>query len=300
MEELLAEGFSHIVMYLWGEGAEQVLHSFLDLPAAYDDGLVRIYRLSDMRLGCKDLPPELAVFDQFLESPWGARQPGASLLSFHPSDPLDSDRFAYLNASISLTSDWDGLRHLYVDQGEPTFQAAAEFPVSAEDFTDRDQVMYVVARSRDVDSGLVRSTPPLDQYHECGRQTYEDGWVVTRLLRREFSCALFTAPGPLQVRYDNGARLANLHVAVEEEHLEIQMRWGALPMPKHAFSVQFFDGSGNKARNQDFVIGDESLAHYRLDISSLPPGNYAVKLIVYDFETRVSVPGNGDRNRFKI
>ena len=291
VEELLSDGFSHIVVYLWADRADRVQHSFLDLPAAYDDGLVRIYRLSDMRLGCKDLPPELAGFAQFLESPWGAWQPGASLLSFHPSDPLDSDRFAYLDAAVDFTTNWGGLRHLFVDQGEPTFQAAAELPVSAEDFSDRDQVIYVVARSRDADPALMRSTPPLDQYHACGRQTYDDGWVVTRLLRREFSCALFTSPKPLQVRYDNGARLANLLVAVEEEELEIQMRWGALPMPKHAFSVQFFDEAGNKAHNQDFVISDESLDYLRLDISSLPPGKYAVKLIVYNFNTRVSVPG---------
>jgi len=290
LDELRSDGFSHIVLYLGYEHAEKVEHSFLNLPAAYDDGLVRIYRLKDMRLGCKDLPPELAVFDQFLESPWGAKQPGSSLLSFHPSDRLDSDRFAYLDAAIDLTTNWGSLLHLYVDQGKPTFQTAGR-QVTAEDYTDLDQVIYVVFHSHDADLPLIASTPPLDQYQSCGRQLYEDGWVVERLLRREFSCALFTSPAPLQARYDNGAHLANLLVTSAKVDLEIQMRWAALPFPKHAFSVQFFDGSGTKVHNQDFVVGDGALGRQLIDLRALPQGDYAVKLVVYNYETRRSAPG---------
>ncbi len=301
LDELISDGFTHIVLHRWIEDAAEVQHSFLDLPAAYDDELVRIYRLRNMRLGCKDLPPELAVFDQFLESPWGARQPGSSLLSFHPSSRLDSEHFAYLDAAISLTTKWGGLLHLYVDQGEPTFQTAAGRQVTVEDFTNLDQVIYVVFHSRDADTALMESTPPLNQYQYCERQSFEDGWVVLRLLRREFSCALFTSPAPLGARYDNGAHLANLLLTPAEGDLEIQMRWGALPFPKHAFSVQFFDESGTVAHNQDFVVGDGSLARHRVDISSLAPGDYQVKLIVYNFNTRVSVPGivSADSLRFE-
>ncbi len=293
LDQLDSDGFTHIVVHRWVEDAAEVQHSFLDLPAAYDDGLVRIYRLKDMRLGCKDLPPELAVFDQFLESPWGARQPGSWLISFHPRERLDSAHFAYLDAAIALTTKWGGLLHLYIDQGEPTFQAAAGRQVTVEDFTKLDQVIYVVYHTHDFapPRALMEYTPPLDQYESCGRQSYEDGWVVMRLLRREFSCALFTSPAPLGARYDNGAHLASLLVTPAEDHLEIQMRWGALPFPKHAFSVQFFDESGTMAHNQDFVVGDGSLARHRLDLSSLAPGEYQVKLIVYNYETRRSVPG---------
>ena len=301
LDGLQSDGFTHIVMQLWGEELENVQHSFLDLSPAYDDGLVRIYRLRDMRQGCKDLPPELAVFDQFLESPWGARQPGTSLLSFHPRDRINSERFAYLDTALTATTDWGGLLHLYVDQGEPTFQIAAGRQASVEDFTKHDQVIYVVYHSRDAEPALLASTPPLDQYHSCERHSFEDGWVVMRLLRREFSCALFTSPAPLQARYDNGAHLANLLVTPDEGDLEIQMRWGTLPVPKHAFSVQFFDSPANNVHNQDFVVGDGALARHHIDISSLQPGNYVVKLIVYDFATRVTVPGTviGTENRFE-
>ncbi|MCY3865898.1 MAG: hypothetical protein OXG68_10720 [Chloroflexi bacterium] len=301
VDELLSDGFSHIVVHHWDDRADRVLHSFLDLPAAYDDGLVRIYRLADMRLGSKDLPPELAVFDQFLESPWGAYQPGSSLLSFHPHYPLDKDPFTYLDAAIDFTTKWGSLLHLDFDQGEPTFQSAAGRQVTAEEFTDLNQVIYVVTHSREADLALLKSTPPLDQYYECGRQIYEDGWIVLRLLRHEFSCALFSSPAPLQARYDNGAHLANLLVVTAEGGLEVQLRWATLPFPKHAFSVQFFDKSGTKAHNQDFVVGDGALARHHIDFRALPPGAYAVKLVVYNFESRRSVSGTASKNgeRFK-
>ena len=301
LDDLHWEGFTHVVLHLWAEDSLTVQHSFLDLPAAYDDGLVRIYRLEEMRLGCNELPPELSVFDQFLKSPWGARQPGESLLSFHPRDRFNSDRFAYLDAALTAATEWGGLIHLYVDQGEPSFQSATARPLTAQDFTNLDQVIYVITHARAADHALMSSTPPLDQYYGCGRQSIEDGWVIVRLLRREFSCALFDSPAQMQANYDNGAHLANLLVALNEEDMTIQMRWSALPGPKHAFSVQFFDEAGNKAHNQDFVIGDGALARHRLDISNLPPGNYVVKLIVYDFNTRVSVSGlaTGTSTRFE-
>lgn len=301
VDELLAEGFTHIVIHLWGEEPNNVQHSFLDLPAAYDDGLVRIYRLRDMRLGCKDLPPELAVFDQFLESTWGAWQSGASLLSFHPRNPLDSDRFASLDAAITLTTNWGSLLHLYVEQGAPTFQTASGRAVTAEDFKEYDHIIYVVTQSRYTYTALMDSTPPLEQYQSCGRQNYEHDWVVLRLLRRKFSCALYTSPAPLQARYDNGAHLANLLVTPAEGDLEIQLRWDALRVPKHAFSVQFFDGSGRMAHNQDFVVGDSALARHHVDYRALPPGDYAVKLILYNYETRRSMSGtaSGTGERFE-
>lgn len=291
LDELHSEGFTHIVLHLWKNRAHRIQHSFLDLPAAYDDGLVRIYRLRDMRHGCKDLPQELAAFDQLLASPWGAYQPGASLLSYHPRQPLDSDRLAYLDAAIDLTTNWGSLLHLYLEQGAPTFQTASGKAVTAEDFKEYDQVIYVVTNLRETDPVLLASTPPLDLYQRCGRQNYENDWVVIRLLRREFSCALYAAPAPLQVRYDNGAHLANLLVTHAEGDLDIQLRWGTLPVPKHAFSVQFFDGTGTKILSQDFVVSDGALARHHVDYRALPPGDYTVKLIVYNFESRRSVSG---------
>lgn len=291
LDELLAEGFSHVVFHRWHQDAELIQSSFTHVPAVYDDGLVSVYRLRDLRLDCLELPIELAGFSHFLEGPWGARRPGSALLSFHPRDPIDSVHFAYLDGLIANTTDWDGLIHFYLDQGEPIFQAAPGREVDADDFTKLDQIVYVVYHSRDADPALMAATPPLDGYHACGRQRHEDGSVIARYLRREFSCALFASPAPLQAQYDNGGHLANMLVALDDGGLELQIRWGALPRPKHAFSVQIFDAAGTKVHNQDFVIGDGLLARHRIDYPALPPGDYALELVVYDYETGRSASG---------
>ncbi len=291
LDALLSDDFSHIVLHRWSGGTEQAQHSFARVPAAYDDGLVAIYRLRDMRLGCVDLPAELAAFDHFLNSPLAEWHPGTSLLSFHPRERFDDDQFAYLDTTIANTTNWNGLLHLHFDEGEPNFQTAADSRLNVENFAKQSQAIYVLHTSRDLNTLRITYPPPLDQFHACERQNLEDGWAIDRLLRREFSCALFDSPAPLQALYDNGARLANALVALNEDHLEIQLRWDALPLTSHAISVQFFDGDGSKVHNQDFVIGMEALARHRLDISALQPGDYAVKLIFYDFNTRTSVSG---------
>ena len=291
VDELLLDGFSHIVMHNWARARVQVQHSFTDVPAAYDDGLVKVYRLRDMRLGCADLPLALAGFHQFLESPWGERQPNASLLSFHPRAPIDSEDFAYLDAALAFTSDWGGLLHLYVDQGEPILQAADGRSVGAEGFTEQDQVIYVVSHSRDSDLALMAATPPLDQYQHCERQSFEDGWEAQRLLRREFSCALIAAGSRLRIEYENGIVLENLIVDFDQDWLALQFRWSSLPNDPHAVSLQVFDAAGAKVLGRDSVIGVKPLARHGVDISSLAPGDYRVKLIVYNYHTGRSVAG---------
>lgn len=290
LDELLADGFTHIVFHRWAYQIEETAHSFVRVPAAYEDALVTIYRLVDMRLACAELPPEFVPFDQFLNSATGAWQPGSSLLSFHPRDRLDEDLLAYLDATVAYTTDWDGLLHLYTDEGEPRFQTAVGSQLNTEGFLAGSQVITVIY-ARDYELAPVTRRPPLDQYQSCGPQSLESGSIVERLLRRDFSCALFASPAPLSARYDNGAVLANTIVALDGARLDIQMRWEALPKTRHAISIQLFDASGGKAHNQDFVVEDLVLARHRLDISGLSPGQYGVKLILYDFNSRDSVSG---------
>lgn len=291
LDELLSDGFSHIVVHQWGGVGDEVQHSFARVPAAYDDGLMTIYRLRDMRLACEDLPSELTGFDHFLNSQRGLWQPGSSLLSFHPRDRIDDDQLAYLDATIDYTSNWDGLLHLYIDEGEPSFQSAAR-QLNVEEFLEQSQTIFVVHAAYDSDLAQISSLPPLDQYQICGQRSLEGGRVFDQLLRRDFSCALFAPPpASLQARYDNEAHLANILVTHAEERLEIQMRWGALPVSRHAISLQFFDSAGSKVHNQDFILKDVALARHHVNFSGLQSGNYNVKLILYDFETGNSVSG---------
>ena len=290
LDELLADGFSHIVLHRWAYQIEETQHSFARVPAAYEDNLVTIYRLRDMRLACAELPPALVPFDHFLNSPAGAWQPGSSLLSFHPRDRLAADLLAYLDATIAYTTNWDGVLHVYFDEGQPIFQTATGSRLNTEELLAQRQVITVVYAG-DFDLAPLASGPPLGQYHSCGPHSLAGKWTFERLLRSEFACALFDSPAPLPVGYDNGAILANTLVTLAGERLDIQMRWDALPVSRHAISVQLFDAAGSKALNQDFIVEDLALARHRVDISGLPPGQYTVKLVLYDFETGDSVSG---------
>ena len=71
--------------------------------------------------------------------------------------------------------------------------------------------------------------------------------------------------------------------------------WSRFPSEAHSLSLQVFDADGVKVLGQDSLIGDDSLYRILLDKSALQPGEYVVKLIVYDYNTRVSAPGTISR-----
>ena len=72
--------------------------------------------------------------------------------------------------------------------------------------------------------------------------------------------------------------------------------WTTLPREPHAFSIQVFDTDDNRALGKDNVIGLEPTAHHVIDISSLDSGDYVLKMIVYNFDTGISVSGTAARS----
>ena len=76
--------------------------------------------------------------------------------------------------------------------------------------------------------------------------------------------------------------------------------WVNLPAENHSVSIQFFESADSKVHNQDFVLHDEALAHQRIDLAPLASGDYQVKMILYNYATGASVPGerHGSGARF--
>ena len=66
------------------------------------------------------------------------------------------------------------------------------------------------------------------------------------------------------------------------------------------YRCSFFDAAGNKLGGQDYVVGHAPVARHLIEASSLPSGDYVVKLIFYNFRTGKSVPGtvSSDSTRF--
>ena len=288
LDQLLEDGFSHVAVHNWRYGDQFINHSFQGVSPAYDDGFVSVYRLNDMRESCERLSIRPSRFSHFAASPTAIPGARSSILSFHPNASLDDESLAYLD---SLFSDWRSLLHLYQADGEWTIQKSGE-PISDVDgFASDNQVITVIYNSREADRALLDDFAPLAGYELCQSEAHEDGSVIEHYLNRAFSCALLTDDETLQVDYDNGARLSNLLVEIGQEFVDVQVMWSGLPEESHAISLQVFDGAGAKVLSQDATIGSNSLARHSLDISSLAPGGYAVKLIVYNFHTGKSAPG---------
>ncbi len=288
LDRLLEDGFTHVVVHNWLYGDQFINHSFRSVPASYDNGSVSVYRLRDLRLSCDSGHIELAPFRHFADS--SAVVPGrqSSILSFHPNASIDGEFFTYL---ASLFSDWRSLLHFYLDDGEPAVQGSGTSDFDMDAIARDNQMIYLLYNSRDINAEALRSHIPFDGFELCQRDVREDDSVVEHYLSREFSCGLVTSSQPLQVDYDNRARLVNALVEVTQDFLDVQLMWSNLPSDPHSVSLQIFNADGIKVLGQDATIGHASLTRHRLVISSLPPGNYAVKLIVYDFNTRASAPG---------
>ena len=298
LDRLLENGFTHVIVHNWLYGDHFINHSFKNIPPAYADRFVSVYRVRDLRQSCDSKHIEPDPFRHFGESPSVVPGRLASILSFHPSESIDEELFAYL---ASLFSDWQSLVHFHLDSGELRIQNGGESIRDLESFARDNQMIYLLYNSHEADAAALRAYTAFDGFKLCQRDEQEDGSVIEHYLSHEFSCGLVSASQPLQVDYDNGARLVNALVEAKRDFLEIQLLWSELPSEPHAFSLQVFDAAGAKALGQDWTIGDAALARHRVDTSSLQPGNYVVKLIVYNFNTRISAPGTvtGTDTRFE-
>ncbi len=292
LDRLLEVGFTHVVVHNWLYGDQFINHSFWHVPAAYEDGFVSVYRLRDLRLSCEHSESTLPHFDHFAESP--AAMPGlrSSIISLHPSEAIHEDMFAYL---ASLFSDWRSLIHLYLDDGEPVIQSAGTGNFDIDAFARDNQLIDLIYNRKDMNAPAISSHLTFERFDLCQREEHEDGSVIEQYLSLDFSCALINSSQPFQVDYDNGARLVNALVEITQDFMEIQIHWSNLPREAHSVSLQVFDAAGAKVRGQDSTIGPVSLGRYRVDVSDLEPGDYAIKLVVYNYESRRSVPGTHSR-----
>ncbi|MCY3831498.1 MAG: hypothetical protein OXG85_00700 [Chloroflexi bacterium] len=288
LDRLLADGFSHIVEHEWAYGNQFIDKTFWNLPEAYDDDYVKVYRLRDLRLSCETIQVDVPRIDRFLQSSWMIPGARTSILSFQPNDRLDDNLVDYLSA---LFSDWDRFLHLYIDDGRLALQSADDGSMDLNQLARESQVIYLVYNALDAGASPLAGHLSFDQFNLCQREVHEDGSVMERYVSRDFACALFASANALHARYENGARLEYLLTDFGREYLDIQFLWSNLPPDPHSVSLQVFDAAGEKLIGQDSTVGDQSLTRQRIDVSSLPPGKYTVKLIFYNYLTGRSVPG---------
>ncbi|MCY3781280.1 MAG: hypothetical protein OXG78_13285 [Chloroflexi bacterium] len=302
--QLLDDGFTYILLHHDLINHWTVAPNFVNIPAAYSDEYVSIFRVEDLDESCNFTPTlwnqdDIRLF-QTVEEKAIIPLHQFSLLSIFPGAYYDSvdERYYYaflysLRDSIPVhEEDIYGVSSGTADSQDSSPRAALTsnsvvLSVSNPGATDQ----YVIDN---YSAWLAR------HFNSCGRFIDTETVVIEYFLRPGFPCELALDDAPIAVHYDNGIQLGNLLAAVNEDKLDLHLLWKRLPPSAHAFSVQLFDAAGNKAYNQDFVFHHDTLGDYEIDLSTLTPGTYDVKLIVYNYDTGVSLPGTvlSSRTRF--
>jgi len=292
VSQLQADGFTHIVWHHWLAEDMPIASSFVGLSATYKDEYVEIYRVEDLRQSC-DLPASvspaaLAALRRLDSSSAIIPGDGSAALSLLPA--AGGERTQEENGAAVLLGPYS-YASLALEAG--AVQARDSQGEALADLLASRSVILLVYDPRAAASGVIRAYRDWlgSAFKSCRPLAEADEAVIEYFLRADFSCELAMAAEPLEVHYANGAQLGNRLVTIESGSLEVSLLWTRLPVGAHAVSIQLFDGDGARTAGADFVIGSEPLATYRIDTSSTPPGDYRVKMILYDYDTGRSIAG---------
>ena len=289
--QLLADGFTHIILHHDLIGGQSTPHNFFNTPRSYQDEFASIYLVEDLLRNC-DVPALLSKaaqtnVERAKESVVFPRD-GSSILSIQQYTAGDHESYSAVLFNIRGVVPLD------------------DNDISEASAPNSDSLEYGPNTTLAANSAILFAYDPQSaapalieshrrwvshQFNSCGLVSSTANSEIEYFLRMGYSCDLAITDNPLEIHYDNSIQLGNLLPILNEDTLDLYLLWKRLPQDSHSVSIQFFDNDGNKALGQDFVIGLEPLAHHRIDMSALEPGDYQVKLIVYNFETRVSVPG---------
>ena len=295
LDQLIANDFTHIVVHHRLIRRERIFDSFINVPSTFENDQVVIYRVADLHASCDDtafLDDATQAQAQLLaESTLVAPGDAGSILTLHSpgTDPAaeSAPQLATFGAKFSLVR---------LDLAEIRQVSSETADIRArhlDDMLSADSVVILIYDPRQADADDLNSYRDWIGRHftACGATADTDDTAIEYFIRPGFPCELGITEAPIAANYDNGIALGNLLVVHDGRSLELYLMWKTLPWESHAFSIQLFDGEGNKALGQDFTFRHDSLMHKHIDLSSLPPGDYLAKFIVYNYHTGVSVSG---------
>ncbi len=292
--QLLDDGFTHLILHHWIVNLNRFTNSLVFVLPSYADDYVTIYRVRDIRETCAKTAAQstnaLPQIRSLLDSETIPKI-AMSILSLQPANPIQDNTFHYFSQALT---GWKSWIHLYTDdknvlhaQNSAEPDADLDYIVSTNDIllltTDRGQTAFSLPDQHR--QWLAR------HYRSCGAVTASEDLVIEYYLKPAIPCELVFSQQPWQVRYRNGILLANLLVEADAKSFSFYPLWQNLPSESHAISIQFFSEDGDKVQGRDYVISLGSLTERRIDLSALAPGDYIVKMILYDYATQASVPG---------
>ena len=219
---------------------------------------------------------------------------GDYIVSFHPDKDVLGSTVAYYG---NHPDRWSGLIHISMNNdGEPQVQSSNSSYMSIESMALWRFRAWLVYNPQQTDLKSISAFTDsfLRYYRPCGRFVDKPESVIELFGPKAVPCAAFdgTASSPMHIQYDNGAVLRNITVELDSERLSAYLWWPQALYAEYAYSLQVFDLDGTKAEPQvDTILTDVGLYVEHIDISSLPAGDYVLKLVVYGRETLDSQPG---------
>ena len=295
LNQLINDGFTHVVAHRRIEADNAIRYSFLNTPSAYEDEHVAIHRTEDMRQNCEGTLLLRSETARQLSDALGPGviipETGLTLLWLHAprkaGDIIESEYRATLHHAehtIRIAGEADGGFQAYGSGG----------PLGDADEIINWRGLLLLA----YDPSLIER-PVLEshrawiaaEFKSCGRVTDDEFSVLEYFVKPVFPCELVRPDDSVGVNYENDLELGHYVQERVGDKLDFYFAWRQLPTDLHAVSLQLFDEDNAKALGEDFVIGEVPLAHQRMDLSALAPGEYVLKMIVYNVETGASLPG---------
>ena len=294
LNQLAADGVSHIIVHQQAARTPGISASFSGLRPAYADEYAHVYRLGQLHESCDNpsitLPAPFAYIADLARSPAIDADQAMFVLSFHPAARIEGETFKYLS---SIFTYWKGFAHVYSSDGEFAIQSSNANHGGLPALLSAEKLILLLYNPDQIDAKRLGDLGAAlaENFQACRPMIDAANLVAAYYLPAGFDCALLTAAERRDVQFDNGVRLANLLHDTEGEYLNVETWWTRLPDKAHGVSIQVFDAAGAKAAGGDFVIHNESLARHRLSLTSLAPGEYRVKLILYNYHSGHSVSG---------
>lgn len=295
LDQLIDDGFTHLVWHKYFSQDPQFHENFDGVPISYQDKSVMIIRVADLREVCRltALAPSSIArrLKSRLQSLAEIPFQGPAVLTILP-DEMARRRLG-ANESAVLYG-WGNTASLGLIDGLVTAtRIGARLAGDIEAVLRGHGASFLAYDPQRTDESVIDAYRSWmrARFQLCGNVADAGAKVLELYMRADLPCELALADGLLTVSYDNGMELANALLIRDGAYLDVYLLWKQLPTEAYGYSIQIFDRAGDKAIGQDGVVHFLSALQQRVDLSSLAPGDYIAKLILYNYETGAVVPG---------
>ncbi len=214
------------------------------------------------------------------------------IVSFHPDSPIPS---RYLGYYGNVPGRVQGLIHIWTnDEGVGEIMALDRRYNSLDSIDAWRFPVWLVYNPEQTDLEEIPAYSDVfaQHYQFCARYIEKPLSMVERYAPVDLPCALLTAADPLAIQYGSDTELSNIVLELDGDTLNVYTWWTRTDFGVYKYSLQIFDQGGMKTLQQsDDIIGNVGFYLRSLDLSSLPAGEFTLKLIVYDRKTLKSQPG---------